>query len=164
MPPLEPLLRTAAAPPTPADAIERVLSAATGGCQVGQPWLERVRGGLERVVDLFAADPALARAAVVEPATAGLRARRLQGEAIDRLAERLAPRQGELAGEERLPECVALMSVGAVFGLIGDEVRAGRTAELPARLPDLLFVMLVPYLGPQVAALEMQRLATQRGT
>jgi hypothetical protein len=59
---------------------------------------------------------------------------------------------------------VALMSVGAVFGLIGDEVRAGRTAELPARLPDLLFVMLVPYLGPQVAALEMQRLPTQRGT
>lgn len=163
MPPLEPLIRTAAVPATSPDAIELVLAAASSGCEAGQPWLERVRGGLERVVDLLA-DEALALAAVVEPAGAGLRARRRQAEAIDRLAERLEPLPGELADSERLPGCVALMSVGAVVGLIGDEVRAGRAAELPSRLPDLLFVMLVPYLGPQVAALEMERAAAQRGT
>ncbi|HSK48901.1 MAG TPA: hypothetical protein VK889_00245 [Solirubrobacterales bacterium] len=164
MPPLEPLIRTTAIRATSPDAIERVLAAAGEGCEIEQPWLERVRGGLERVVDLLAADPALARAALIEPAAAGLEARRRQGQAIDRLAERLAPRPGELFEEEQLPECVALMSVGAVAGLIGDEVRTGRAEELPARLPDLLFVMLVPYLGPQVAALEMQRVAVQRGT
>lgn len=161
-PPLKPLIRTAAIRPTSPDAIERVFAAVADGCQSGQPWLERVRGGLERVVELFAADPALARAALIEPGAAGLESRRRQGEEIDRLAEWLAPRPGELAEEERPPECVALMSVGAVAGLIGDEVRAGRAKELPARLPDLLFVMLVPYLGPQGAALEMQRVAAQR--
>lgn len=164
MPPLEPLIRLAARPAAPPDAIARALAAATDGCEAELPWLERVRGGLERVVDLLATDPALARAAVVEPAAAGPAGRRLQAEAIDRLAERLAPRPGELAGEERLPGCVALMSVGAVTSLIGDEVRAGRAAELRTMLPDLLFVMLVPYLGPHVAALEMQRVAAQRGT
>ncbi len=51
------------------------------------------------------------------------------------------------------------MSAGAVSGLIFDELLAGRAAELPARLPDLLFAMLVPYVGPQVAAAEMRRAA-----
>ena len=58
------------------------------------------------------------------------------------------------------------MSAGAVSGLIFDELLAGRAADgLPARLPDLLFAMLVPYVGPQAAAEEMRKVsAAQRGT
>ncbi len=58
-----------------------------------------------------------------------------------------------------LPENISLMSAGAVSGLIFDELLAGRAAQLPAMLPDLLFAMLVPYIGPRAAAEEMRRVA-----
>jgi hypothetical protein len=51
------------------------------------------------------------------------------------------------------------MSAGAVSGLIFDELLAGRAEQLPDRLPELLFAMLVPYVGPQVATAEMRKLS-----
>jgi hypothetical protein len=47
----------------------------------------------------------------------------------------------------------------AVSGLIFDELQASRAETLPGLFPDLLFAMLVPYLGPQAAAEEMRRAA-----
>jgi len=52
-----------------------------------------------------------------------------------------------------------VMAVGAVSGLIFDELVAGRAEQLPELMPDLLFAMLVPYLGPAAAADEMRRAA-----
>ena len=49
------------------------------------------------------------------------------------------------------------MATGAVSGLIFDELVAGRTAQLPALLPDLLFAMLVPFIGLTAATEEMRR-------
>jgi len=95
---------------------------------------------------------------VVEVAAAGADARRLHWEAVARFTEYLDAGR-ELAGGRELPANISLMSAGAVSGLIFDELLAGRAAELPARLPDLLFAMLVPYVGPQVAAAEMRRAA-----
>ena len=56
-----------------------------------------------------------------------------------------------------LPDAQAVMATGAVSGLIFDELVAGRTAQLPSLLPDLLFAMLVPYIGPGAATEEMRR-------
>ena len=53
-------------------------------------------------------------------------------------------------------------SAGAVSGLIFDELLAGRAERLPDRLPDLLFAMLVPYVGPQAATAEMRRVAARQ--
>jgi AcrR family transcriptional regulator len=124
-------------------------------------WLDQVHASLATIIELFALDPALARTAVVEVAVAGPEARQLYWEAIARLGEQLDPGRELLAGEE-VPEHVSLMAAGAVAGLIFDELIRGRAAELPALLPDLVFVTLVPYLGPHAAALEMERAAAQR--
>jgi hypothetical protein len=62
-------------------------------------------------------------------------------------------------GGRALPANTSRMAAGAVVGLISDELLAGRAAQLPSRLPDLLFAMLVPYVGPQAAAGEMRRVA-----
>jgi hypothetical protein len=51
------------------------------------------------------------------------------------------------------------MAAGAVSGLIFDELLAGRAERLPDLLPDLLFAMLVPYIGPSAATAEMRRAA-----
>ncbi len=138
--------------------VEQVFDEVVANCDGEEPWMSRMTSGLTTIVDRFADDPALARTAVVEVAAAGADARRLHWNAIARFTEYLDAGR-ELAGGKELPENISLMSAGAVSGLIFDELLAGRAAELPARLPDLLFAMLVPYVGPQAAAAEMRRAA-----
>jgi AcrR family transcriptional regulator len=131
-------------------AIERIFKAAGAGCESGRDWRGRAAGGLAAVVELLAADPALARTAIVEGSAAGAEARQQQRAAIDRLARLLEP--GRPRAPYELPPSTALMAVGAVLGLILDELREGRAANLPRILPELEFALLVPYLGPRVAA------------
>ena len=45
--------------------------------------------------------------------------------------------------------------------MIFDEIRAGRGAELERILPDLVFAVLMPYLGPEAAKAEMRRVAEE---
>lgn len=138
--------------------VEQVFAEVVANCDGGAPWMARMTDGLTKIVDLFAAEPTMARTAVVEVAAAGADARRLHWEAIGRFTEYLDAGR-ELAGGKPLPENISLMSAGAVSGLIFDELLAGRAVQLPERLPDLLFAMLVPYVGPQAAAAEMRRVA-----
>lgn len=138
--------------------VDRVIDEVTSDCNGSEPWLERVRAGLARIVDLFAVDPELARTAVVEVAAAGADARQRHFDALARLIEFLEPGR-ELVNGRELPDNIALMAAGAVSGLIFDEVLAGRAEQLPAMLPDLLFAMLVPYIGPSAATDEMRRAA-----
>lgn len=138
--------------------VEQVFSEVVAKCDGGEPWMARMTVGLTTIVDRFAVDPELARTAVVEVAAAGADARQLHWNAIARFTEYLDAGR-ELAGDKELPENISLMSAGAVSGLIFDELLAGRADQLPDRLPDLLFAMLVPYVGPQAAAAEMRRVA-----
>jgi len=138
--------------------VERVLGAVIANCDARQPWLERMRVGLATVVEMFALNPELARTAIVEVAAAGSDARQRHWDAITRFTEFLA--EGEqLADGRELPGNIGLMAAGAVSGLIFDELLAGRAEHLPELLPDLLFAMLVPYIGPGAATAEMRRAA-----
>ena len=138
--------------------VERVLDAVVANCDAEQPWLERMRVGLTTVVELFALDPELARTAIVEVAAAGADARQRHWNAVARFTEFLADGE-QLAGDRELPDNIALMAAGAVSGLIFDELLTGRAERLPELLPDLLFAMLVPYIGPSAATAEMRRAA-----
>src|SRR3954447_23776445 len=55
--------------------VERVFGEVLSSCNGSEAWLDRVRGGLATIVELFALDPQLARTAVVEVAAAGAEAR-----------------------------------------------------------------------------------------
>lgn len=137
---------------------DRIFDELVAKCDGEQAWMVRMTNGLTMIVERFADDPALARTATVEVGAAGADARRLHLQTITRFTEYLDAGR-ELADGEALPENISLMSAGAVSGLIFDEVLAGRAEQLPDHLPDLLFAMLVPYVGPQAAAAEMRRAA-----
>jgi AcrR family transcriptional regulator len=138
--------------------VERVLGEVIASCDGEQTWLVRVRVGLATIVEMFALDPELARTAIVEVAAAGADARQRHWNAITRFTEFLEDGK-ELAGGRELPDNIALMAAGAVSGLIFDELLTGRAERLPELLPDLLFAMLVPYIGPGAATEEMRRAA-----
>jgi AcrR family transcriptional regulator len=138
--------------------VERVMNEVVAGCNGEQTWLERVRVGLATIVDMFALDPELARTAIVEVAAAGADARRRHWNAISRFTEFLEDGKEAADGRE-LPDNIALMAAGAVSGLIFDELLTGRAERLPDLLPDLLFALLVPYIGPGAATEEMRKAA-----
>ena len=139
--------------------VERVVTEVIAACEGEEDWVERVRIGLTTIVDLFALDPALARTAVVEVSAAGADARQRHWDAVSKFTEFLEDGK-ELAVDRDLPDNIALMAAGAVSGLIFDELLTGRAERLPELLPDLLFALLVPYLGPGAATEEMRRAAT----
>lgn len=131
-------------------AVERLLGSAEVACEGRGQWRDRITSALARVVELLAADPPLARVAVVEGSTAGMEARQRYRAALGRFARLLEPDRPQ----QRLvlPPNTALMAVGAVAGLIFDELQANRAVNLPQLLPELEFAVLVPYLGPRAAA------------
>jgi AcrR family transcriptional regulator len=138
---------------------DRVVNTAMGACDEGEPWPERVRSGLKVLLDLLAAKPDMARALTrsfpgICPATYQCYA--------DLLARFLPAMQAgrDYAGvDEELPSEVELMAVGAAEAIIFVELDAGRADRLPQMLPEILFSILVPFIGPERAAEEMHSAA-----
>jgi hypothetical protein len=60
-----------------------------------------------------------------------------------------------------MPARTARILIGGAASVIFDEIVAGRVEELPRLLPELLYYVLVPYLGRE-AALQEARAAAAR--
>lgn len=138
--------------------VERIFAEVAASCDGEESWLERVQTGLATIVEMFALDPRLARTAIVEVAGAGAEARQRHWNAVNRFSGFLEGGR-ELAPGRELPENIALMAAGAISGLIFDELLVGRADRLPKLLPDLVFALLVPFVGPGAATEEMRKAA-----
>jgi AcrR family transcriptional regulator len=118
-------------------------------------WPARARAGLEALLESLAAEPAPARLALVDVGAAGPAAQRRYRAALQRMTP-LLDEGRDFAPEGRsLPANTSRMAIGAIMGLIVDEIEAGRTERLPGLLPEVLFATLSPYLGPEAAASEV---------
>jgi AcrR family transcriptional regulator len=144
------------------DAVIDVVLAHVAGAYAsaaGEPWPDRVVAALRALVELLAAEPDIARMAMVEMTAVGEEARLRYRAALGRFVPFLEEGSRFSPGPEELPADTARFAIGGVTSMIFDEVRAGRTAELPRMVPDLAFAILVPYLGPEGAEAEMRRIA-----
>jgi AcrR family transcriptional regulator len=121
------------------------------------PWPTKVRLALGVLLEELAADPGLARMATVEIPSAGPTAHQRYREGIQRFLPFFRQGRDYSGRDEELPKDAELMAVGGAEAIIFDEVVAGRVTRLPALLPDILFTLLVPYLGPEEAVAEMRR-------
>jgi AcrR family transcriptional regulator len=122
------------------------------------PWPDRVAAGLRALVELLAAEPEIARMAMVEVAAIGEDARARYQAALERFTGFLEEGRTYSGQGDELPADTARLAVGGAISMIFDEVvRAGRGPELERILPDLVFAVLMPYLGPEEAEKEMRR-------
>jgi AcrR family transcriptional regulator len=135
-----------------ADALVRRISSAY---EAEERWPDRARAGLVTLLEGLAADPAQARLALVDVASAGPAAQRRFRAAVQRLTPFFDEGRDFAPGGRNLPANVSRMAAGAVVGLISDELVAGRADKLPGLLSDVLFATLVAYLGPDAAAREV---------
>lgn len=127
-----------------------LLVAAEAACGEEHRWRDRVTSGLAAVVEQLAANPAAARVAIVEISAVGAEGRGRHSATLGRFACMLEPDRPRRRDD--LPPNTALMAIGAVTGLLFDELRGERAPNLPRILPEMEFAMLVPYLGPRSAA------------
>jgi AcrR family transcriptional regulator len=123
-----------------------------------QRWPQRARAGLEALLETLAAEPDLARLALVDIGAAGPAAQRRYRVAVQRLTPLFEEGRDFAPGGRSLPANTSRMAAGGVTGLISDELLAGRAGRLPGLLSDVLFATLVPYIGPQAAAREVDEL------
>lgn len=134
-------------------AVERIRERVVGACAdaEGEEWPGRVREGIDALLKLFAAEPALASIVLVE----GLRAGR---GVYDRYQAAIESFVGYLhegaplspVGTE-VPEATGEAVVGGIASLLGRRVLAGDADELGELFPEILEFALAAYLGAKEA-------------
>jgi AcrR family transcriptional regulator len=129
----------------------------------GSPWAERAAAALRALLDNLAAHPNGARFAIVEVLAAGPKALSRRDAALRQLSGFLESGRTETTVE--LPGITALSLAGGINELLYSEILHGAAARLPTRLPDLVFWIALPFLGPERATAERERarLAGPRG-
>ncbi len=125
----------------------------------GLPWPDRIAAALRALVDLLASEHDIARMAMVEVTAVGEDARIRYRAALGRFTYFLEEGRTFSAQGEELPADTARFAIGGATSMIFDEIRAGRGPELGRILPDLVFAVLMPYIGPEAAEGEMRRVA-----
>lgn len=133
------------------DDLEASVRAAYGK---GEAWVDQVRNGLAATLAWFAADPAAARVVMLELAAIGPPARELFRADFSRFVKIVdAGLAEEVPG---LPQAPGL-AVGGLLARVYEEVVNDRTEELPTLLPELLYELLVPFVGEATAGAERRR-------
>jgi AcrR family transcriptional regulator len=127
----------------------------------GQPWPDRIVAALRALVELLAREHDIARMAMVEVTAVGEDARIRYRAALGRFTYFLEEGRSASSQGDELPADTARFAIGGATSLIFDEIRAGRGPELRRVLPDLVFAVLMPYLGPEAAEDEMRRVARE---
>lgn len=113
-------------------------------------WPERVRRGLASILEWFAVNPESARVMMIEMGTVGPVSGARFRDTLSRFTAQLD--DGRDFGEDA-PEMPNLSNIagGAVYARIYEHVALRKTGELPALLPQLVFEVLMPYIGTEAA-------------
>jgi AcrR family transcriptional regulator len=121
----------------------------------GAPWAERVATGLGAFLEDLAEHPDEARFAIVEVLAAGPRALARRDAALRQFTGFIDAGRAETSIE--LPGITSLSIAGGIYELLYSEILHGAAARLPGKLPDLMFWIALPFLGPDGAEDERAR-------
>ena len=111
-------------------------------------WEAGVRALYEAICAYFAAEPAMARLALVGVYAAGPRAHARRDRVLDSLAAMLAP---AFAERPETPPLAAEAIGATVYALMREQVRRAGPESLPEAVPLATYITLVGFVGPERA-------------
>lgn len=117
-------------------------------------WVACLRAGLTIHLSALAQDPTMARICVVDVLAAGPRAAARRNEAMREL-ERILDLGRGVGGHS--PPALRMSMVGGLSEVLYQEIVAGRTEQLPAMLPELMYALVLPFEGREAAERELTR-------
>ncbi|HWH95044.1 MAG TPA: TetR/AcrR family transcriptional regulator [Baekduia sp.] len=134
------------------EGIKQLLSTVDEAYEAADGLVAKVRDGLSAFVKFLADEPAFAATCIVEVMAAGSTAIARRNHTMAAFADLIAnAAAAELPKSKLPPSLTAETLVGGIYEVAYSRVRDGRGDELPALLPDLLFAVLLPYVGHQTA-------------
>jgi AcrR family transcriptional regulator len=126
-------------------------------------FVTRVEDCMRAFLTLLAAEPAYAHMCIVEVLVAGPAAIERRNAVMRQFRDLIDKgAAAELPRSARPPALMSETLVGGVHEVIYSRVRRGETAELPALLPDLVYAVLLPYVGRDVAADRYRKLRRRK--
>ncbi|MBO0746705.1 MAG: TetR/AcrR family transcriptional regulator [Acidimicrobiaceae bacterium] len=134
-------------------------------------WLAGVRAGATALVRVLEAEPAVARALLLEAFPAGRRTMDKRAEAMRRIAAELDRARSQLPAEsEPMPALTSEIVVGGLESLVRLHLQESSPPRAIELLPDLVYFAINPYLGGEtageqaaIARAEADRLARELG-
>ncbi len=124
-------------------------------------WPERVWNALRALIGLIADNRELAHLRVVECYAAGEAAIRHTEELLRSGAIFLEEGYGYRAQARELPRLCSQAITGAVFDVIYHQLARGDAAQLPRHLPELAYIVMVPFTGRDEAIAQITRLSAE---
>jgi len=125
-----------------------------GRTQRAQGWHVRLRVGLTALLELFDAEPALARMCVVETLKGAPQVLAWRRAALERLVEAID--EGRAEGKGAPPPLTAEGVVGGLVSVIHTRLLEPDAEPLVALVNPLMSMIVHPYLGPAAAARELK--------
>jgi len=118
-----------------------------GACEEPGDWPVRVRGALSAVLASLVEASAVARVFAVEAAAASLAAAERQFAALERFAALLREGRRHYPAAAYLPEATERALVGGIASIVSGHLLMEDTEALPLLEPQLVELILIPYLG-----------------
>ena len=125
--------------------LARATPTGPGGCGWRSP----------RFLEFIAEHPSAAGFCIVEVLAAGPKALARRDAGVRQFTHFIDAGRAETTVQ--LPGITALAIVGGIHELLYSEIIHGATAQLPNRLPELVFWIVQPFLGPERAIAERDR-------
>jgi AcrR family transcriptional regulator len=128
----------------------------------GQPsWREGVRAALAGVLRQMEAEPGLARLWIVETLHAGPSVLALRARVLEELAGAIDIGRQEMSADRAQPPAIVAEGVaGAVTALLHSQLLRRGGDELMDLFGPLMYLVVLPYLGPRIARAELGRPAS----
>ncbi len=121
----------------------------------GPPWARRLRAALTALCGALAGNPAVARLCFVEGLDAGPATTARRREALRGLLPLFEAAPVEGVGDSPFGESLRMGRIGDLAEMLRQEIAAGAGAGLPRLVPELTYLMALPFLGPERAAREL---------
>jgi AcrR family transcriptional regulator len=117
-------------------------------------WRGQLRGALSGLLAFLEEQPAVARAVLVEVHAAGPNAVEKRTEAMERAVAMMDKAREE--GDGMAPEIAAEAVVAGILAVLHTRLSANQTSGFIELLPELMYLAVLPYFGPDAAAAEMR--------
>jgi AcrR family transcriptional regulator len=125
--------------------------------EVQDEWVEGLRAGLAAMLSALARRAEVASICFVEVLAAGPLAAEQRDAAMRKFQPLFESAPTQVKPESRIFEALALGRVADLSAVLHREIAARRIEQLPELLPELMYMMVLPFLGPEAAARELER-------
>ena len=114
-------------------------------------WLERMKIGVDTLLDLLSEEPNAAKLLLVETPVAGDDARKQMRAALQQLLPIIGEGRKLASPSLEVPVTINELALGGAVTLLSQAVQESEDTDLRLQAPHLLFALIVPYVGPEEA-------------